>query len=106
VDIIRVQKRKRQIIKWGILVNNKIVTPANFSGLEKSPTGIDGIAATRKIRELWPGNDPKIIAITAYALRGERERCLDAGMDDYIPKPVRKGDLAEMLEKLISLRCL
>ena len=63
---------------------------------------MDGITATRKIRERWPGNGPKIIAITAYALRGDRERCLDAGMDDYIPKPVRKGDLAEMLEKYMS----
>jgi PAS domain S-box-containing protein len=60
---------------------------------------MDGITAARKIRELWPGNGLKIIAITAYAMHGDKEKCLDAGMDDYIPKPVRKGDLAAMLEK-------
>jgi PAS domain S-box-containing protein len=60
---------------------------------------MNGITATRKIRERWPGKGPKIIAITAYALRGDKERCLDAGMDDYIPKPVRKGDLAGIMAK-------
>ncbi len=63
---------------------------------------MDGITATMKIRERWPGNIPRIIAITAYAQRGDKERCLDAGMDDYIPKPVRKGDLEEMLAKYKS----
>jgi PAS domain S-box-containing protein len=63
---------------------------------------MDGLTATRKIRERWPGNGPKIIAITAYALQGDRERCLDAGMDDYIAKPVRKWDLSEKLDKFKS----
>lgn len=58
-----------------------------------------GIEAARKIRERWPENGPKIIAITAYALHGDREKCLDAGMDSYIPKPVQKEDLEEVLEK-------
>jgi CheY-like chemotaxis protein len=58
-----------------------------------------GIEAARKIRERWPENGPKIIAVTAYALLGDREKCLDAGMDGYISKPVKKEDLAEALEK-------
>ncbi len=58
-----------------------------------------GVEAAQKIRERWPENGPKIIAITAYALHGDREKCLAVGMDDYIPKPVQKEDLAEVLEK-------
>jgi signal transduction histidine kinase/DNA-binding response OmpR family regulator len=59
---------------------------------------MDGLEATRIIRERWH-NKMKIIAITAYALKGDRERCLAAGMDDYINKPVRIGELKEMLRK-------
>ncbi len=47
----------------------------------------------------WPDNGPKIIPITAYALEGDRERFIEAGMDDYIPKPVQKEDLAKVLAK-------
>ncbi|MCK9565242.1 MAG: response regulator [Methanothrix sp.] len=64
---------------------------------------MDGFEATRAIRRLWPsGDQPKIIAITAYALKGDKERCLDAGMDDYISKPVKLEDLAEMLVMIWS----
>ncbi len=60
---------------------------------------MSGIEAARKIRVRWSENGPKIIAVTAYALRGDRERCLAAGMDGYISKPVQKEDLAKVLEK-------
>jgi signal transduction histidine kinase/DNA-binding response OmpR family regulator len=60
---------------------------------------MDGLEATRMIRQLWPDNAPKVIAITAYALKGDRERCLAAGMDDYISKPVKMEELKEMLKK-------
>jgi PAS domain S-box-containing protein len=64
---------------------------------------MDGFEATRAIRKHWPSADqPKIIAITAYALKGDREKCLDAGMDDYISKPVKLEDLAEVLAKYMS----
>jgi PAS domain S-box-containing protein len=59
---------------------------------------MDGLEATRIIRRCWP-NGPKIIAITAYALKGDREKFIEAGMDDYISKPVQKEDLAEVLER-------
>jgi signal transduction histidine kinase len=60
---------------------------------------MDGITATQVIRKLRPEKGPKIIAITAFALEGDREKCLEAGMDDYISKPVKIGELAEVLDK-------
>ena len=59
---------------------------------------MDGLEATRFIRQAWP-DGPKIIALTAYALKGDKEKCLEAGMDDYIAKPVKMNDLAAMLAK-------
>ncbi len=60
---------------------------------------MDGIEAAKEIRRRWPDNGPKIVAITAYALHGDKERCLEAGMDGYIAKPVQKEDLAEVLKR-------
>lgn len=60
---------------------------------------MDGITATREIRRLWSNNGPKIIAITANALEGDREKCLEAGMDDYIAKPIQKKELTGILNK-------
>ena len=59
---------------------------------------MDGLQATRIIRQRWPDNGPKIIAITAYALQGDREKCIEAGMDDYISKPIRMNELAAVLK--------
>lgn len=59
---------------------------------------MDGLDATRHIRRLWPYGGPKIIAITAYAMEGDRERCIDAGMDGYISKPVQIHELAIALK--------
>ena len=59
---------------------------------------LDGLEATRRIRTRWPGETgPRIIAMTANAMEGDREACLDAGMDDYIAKPIRPEVLAEAL---------
>ncbi|MGD0953262.1 MAG: PAS domain S-box protein [Methanotrichaceae archaeon] len=60
---------------------------------------MDGITATQVIRKLRIENGPKIVAITAFALEGDREKCLEAGMDDYIAKPVQIRELAEVLKK-------
>jgi CheY-like chemotaxis protein len=60
---------------------------------------MDGFEAARAIRKLSAYADqPKIIAITAYALKGDREKCLAAGMDDYISKPVKLEELKAVLE--------
>lgn len=51
--------------------------------------GVDGLEAARRIQQRWPtGRCPRIIALTARALKGDREACLAAGMDDYISKPI------------------
>lgn len=51
--------------------------------------GVDGFETVGRIRERWHGaRAPRVIAVTARALKGDREACLAAGMDDYIPKPI------------------
>lgn len=61
---------------------------------------MDGLTATRRICEEWStSNRPRIIALTAFALRGDREKCLEAGMDDYITKPIWLPELLEALQK-------
>lgn len=63
---------------------------------------MDGMETTRHIREQWPPHQqPRIIAMTAHALRGDRERCLRVGMDDYISKPVQLDDLIAALERVL-----
>jgi CheY-like chemotaxis protein len=69
---------------------------------------MDGIEATRLIRqELPPGRQPHIIAVTANAMRKDRELCVDAGMNDYLSKPIEMRDLEEVLghaRALLDLR--
>jgi signal transduction histidine kinase/CheY-like chemotaxis protein len=61
---------------------------------------MDGVQATQGVRELLPiDQQPWIIALTAYALPGDREQYIAAGMDDYISKPIRLQDLVEILER-------
>lgn len=66
---------------------------------------MDGLTATQRIREEWqnrPEPAPKIIAITAYAMEGDRQKCFAAGMDGYITKPFRIKALASALEQVQS----
>jgi len=60
---------------------------------------MDGVTATAHIRQRYPHRTPRIIAMTADALEGDRERYLEAGMDDYISKPVRVEELIQALQK-------
>ena len=58
----------------------------------------DGLEASRRITAKWPlGQRPRIVAMTANAMQGDREECLAAGMDDYVTKPIRVEALVEAL---------
>jgi CheY-like chemotaxis protein len=59
---------------------------------------MDGLDATRNIR-MRPGHQPVIIAITADSIQADRSICLEAGMDDYISKPIKIEELVSMLAK-------
>jgi two-component system CheB/CheR fusion protein len=66
---------------------------------------MDGIEATQRIRDGHDGvrnPDIPIVAFTAHALKGDRQRCLDAGMDDYLSKPVDVARLEAILQRLFS----
>lgn len=65
---------------------------------------LDGFETTRKLRSLEMGDDRvPIIATTANVLPGVREKCLDAGMDEFLTKPIRPKDLFSAVEKLTGV---
>jgi PAS domain S-box-containing protein len=66
---------------------------------------MDGLTATSRIREQekQSGRHVPIIAMTAHAMRGDRERCIEAGMDDYVPKPISSTTLLEAIHRVVPL---
>ena len=64
---------------------------------------MDGLEASRRITGKWAAGDrPRIVAMTANAMQGDREQCLAAGMDDYVTKPIRVDALVEALTRVSS----
>jgi CheY-like chemotaxis protein len=62
---------------------------------------MDGLDATREICARWGAHErPRIIAMTANAMQGDRDMCLAAGMDDYLTKPIRVDRLVEALDQV------
>ncbi|MCP4021741.1 MAG: response regulator [Desulfobacteraceae bacterium] len=64
---------------------------------------MDGITATKEIKSIKRQSTP-IIAMTAHAMKGDREKCLNAGMDDYISKPIKREQILEIIEKYVLNR--
>ena len=66
--------------------------------------GMSGLEAVKLIREMPGYCDTPVIALTAYAMPGDREKFLEAGCSDYIAKPFNKNELYAKLEKLLKNR--
>lgn len=70
--------------------------------MDISLPGIDGVEATQRIKAYDNTAKIPVIALTANAMRGDRERFIAAGCDDYLPKPISTADLLDMINKFIS----
>ncbi|GHA60770.1 hypothetical protein GCM10008927_27890 [Amylibacter ulvae] len=106
--ILKKTKCKVSIAKNGKIARDMYLSCApDFVLMDVSMPEMDGLQATSEIRRLERENAIRrrpIVALTANAMPGDRERCLDAGMDDYLTKPVRKGVLYECLDKWLADR--
>jgi CheY-like chemotaxis protein len=83
------------------------LTAADFHGLifmDVQMPEMDGIEAARRIREREAGGPQRsyIVALTAEVMAGDREKCLAAGMDDYLSKPLRPRDLLAALQRFVN----
>lgn len=66
---------------------------------------MDGFQTTKEIRNMQKGKrETPIIAITANAMQSDKQKCLDAGMDDYLAKPFEIQDIEKLLKKYLSLQ--
>ena len=102
--------------KWGHVVASVSNGNEALAALEREPYDVvlmdiqmpelDGMETTRRIRERERagGGHLPIIAMTAHAMKGDREKCLAAGMDEYVPKPVTLDRLHVLLERLGTSR--
>ncbi len=94
-----------QVATDGISALKEFV-PGKFAAIlmDLAMPTMDGLVTTRKIRELEAGTAERvaIISFTANVMPGDRERCLAAGMDDYLSKPCRMNDLAAMLAHILD----
>jgi PAS domain S-box-containing protein len=81
-------------------------TPFDLVLMDVQMPELDGLSATVTIRqrERASGRRVPIVAMTAHAMTGDRERCLAAGMDDYLSKPIRPADLISAVERIAAGR--
>lgn len=64
---------------------------------------IDGLEVTRRIRQMPQFNNLPIVALTANAMHGDRERCMEAGCNGYVPKPITKVELFATITQMLRL---
>ncbi|WP_353859746.1 response regulator [Azospirillum formosense] len=82
-----------------------VETPYDAVLMDVAMPEVDGIAATRAIRAMTgPRAGVPIIAVTAHGFAEDRERCVSAGMNDYVPKPVRRPELLAALKRWLEPR--
>ena len=70
--------------------------------MDISLPGIDGVEATRRIKAYDDTSRIPVIALTANAMRGDRERFIAAGCNDYLPKPISTSDLVDMINRYLD----
>jgi CheY-like chemotaxis protein len=74
--------------------------PYDLVFLDVQMPEMDGCSAAREILRRWSEEDrPRLVALTGAAMLGDREKCMEAGMDDYISKPIRIVDLRSAIER-------
>ncbi len=94
-----------ELVSDGVEALQKALTttgecPFNLVFMDCQMPEMDGYEATRRLRSLGRGWDKvPIVALTAHVMAGEREKCLAAGMNDYLPKPFQKDDLNRVIQK-------
>lgn len=113
---INQQVVRKLLTKWGhrvaVCVNGRAAVVAALSGsfdvvlMDMEMPVMDGLAATAEIRarERSSGQHIPIIALTAHAMKSDRDRCLAAGMDGYVSKPIRADELAAVFAELFDLQ--
>jgi signal transduction histidine kinase/DNA-binding response OmpR family regulator len=90
---------RAEVVGNGVEVLNALENrPYDVVLMDVQMPEMDGLEASRRIRQRYvAGDGPRVFAMTANAMEGDRQSCLDAGMDDYLTKPIRREELAAML---------
>jgi CheY-like chemotaxis protein len=88
----------------GMEALSKLENPGSFDLvlMDVQMPVLDGLEATRRIRQQERWHDLPIVAMTAHAMNGDRERCLDAGMNGYISKPVHPSHLLNTVDEYLN----
>lgn len=93
-----------EVVENGYLAVEKLrVEPFDLVMLDCQMPVMDGYTAAREIRKLTaPAGEVPVVAMTAHAMTGDREKCLEAGMSEYISKPVKKEELVKVIARIFT----
>lgn len=78
------------------------IRPPDLILMDLSMPGMDGWEATRRVRSNPANTSIRIIALTAHAMRGDREKALEAGCDDVLTKPYRPAELIDAIKRMVG----